>query len=163
MLKGRNSISSLIRLSNTAEKKGCRQEHTDTTGQWRFMDLCALERRQNLAVQDCWTISYLRGCQSIVVQPSKNINGRARHQTFLSCPDFMRILRVLRRCQNCASAVLLLDTGTLSLEDSFSHLLTHFYHTDSHLSIKEVPVCLWISSLDVYSGLHYKKVFSSLC
>jgi len=50
MLKGRNSIRRLIRLSNTAEKKGCRQNHTNTTGQGRFMDLCAVERRQNLAV-----------------------------------------------------------------------------------------------------------------
>ena len=62
----------------------------------------------------------------------------------------MRISCVLRRCQNCASAVLLLDTGTLSLEDSFSHLLIHFYLTDSHLSIKEVSVFLWINNLDVY-------------
>lgn len=69
----------------------------------------------------------------------------------------MRISCILRRCRNCASAVLLLDTGTLSLEDSFSHLLTHFYLTESHLSIKEVPVCLLVNSLDVYGGLHYGK------
>lgn len=64
---------------------------------------------------------------------------------------------VLRRCQNCASAVLLFDSGTLSLGDSFSHLLTSFCLTDSRLSIKEVPVCLWINSLHVCSGLHCKK------
>lgn len=141
MLKGRNSISSLVRLSNTAEEKACRQEHTDTTGQWRFMDLCASERRQNLLYRTVEPLD-TSGCQSIVVQPSKNINGRARHQKSLPCPRFMRISCVLRRCQNSASAVLLFDSGTLSLEDSFSHLLTRLCLTDSHLSIKEVPVCL---------------------
>lgn len=69
----------------------------------------------------------------------------------------MRISCVLRRCQNCASAVLLFDSGTLSLEDSFSHLLTCLCLTDSHFPIKEVPVCLWINSLHVCSGLHCKK------
>lgn len=81
----------------------------------------------------------------------------------------MRISCVLRRCQNGASAVLLFDSGTLSSEDSFSHLLTRLCLTDSHLSIKEVPVCLWINTLHVCSGLHckkkkkVKKAFSSLC
>lgn len=156
MWKGRNSISRLTRLSNTAEKKGCRQEHSDTTGQWRFMDLCALERRQNLLYRTVEPLD-TSGCLSIFVQPSKNINGRARHQKSLPCPRFMRISCVLRRCQNGASAVLLFDSGTLSLQDSFLHLLTHLCLTDSHLSIKKVPICLWINSLCVCSGVHWKK------